>query len=633
MQLKEFYKLRKDFTIIGLTGRIGTGSSRISEILSNPDFIKNIEYDNSKEFKSAEEIKFNMCYNFLSHEGNFRPYQIMSYKEVILLHVVFESIQSDDFSNTFINILCQNGEKEEYINRFDRIKDKDFLILLAKFLNTKFSLISQHLPKTELLLNQWLQNKNEDNDFIKFYFDEFSAFSNELYNLLNRHSSTKRTRFNHDVSNNLRSFGNCTEQSFVSINGNYEHIYTVAETINRLIKLWRKKNDGVTHMVIDSLKNSLELMYFKEKFSGFYMIAVNKSEDERIKYLNDKPEIKGHSENLIRLDYEEYKGDEVNKGILSSPDIENCIQKSDFHIYHESSVSINSEEREYNLEYQLIKLLALINQPGIVTPTPLERTMQIAYNAKFNSGCISRQVGAVITDTNFTVKSIGWNDVAQNQMPCKLRSIHDLANNENVHLYSDYELSGGAFKYEKENISFNDAVSISVSKANFSNLEGRNCSFCFKTYQNSFENEKNQVHTRSLHAEENAMLQLTKNGGMGVKGGYLFTTASPCELCSKKAFQLGITKVFYIDPYPGIAMQHTLKNGTLEVHNPKMFMFKGAVGRAFHKLYEPFMSYKDEIAILTNLKPIKIEDINEMVKNLTEDEGKRNKILKLLSEE
>ena len=32
-------------------------------------------------------------------------------------------------------------------------------------------------------------------------------------------------------------------------------------------------------------------------------------------------------------------------------------------------------------------------------------------------------------------------------------------------------------------------------------------------------------------------------------------------------------------------------------------MFQGAVGRAFHKLYEPFMAYKDELKILTNISP------------------------------
>ncbi|WP_235846252.1 deaminase [Morganella psychrotolerans] len=59
--------------------------------------------------------------------------------------------------------------------------------------------------------------------------------------------------------------------------------------------------------------------------------------------------------------------------------------------------------------------------------------------------------------------------------------------------------------------------------------------------------ENNQVHTRSLHAEENAFLQISKYGGTGVQHGSLYTTASPCELCAKKAYQLGIKEIVFID--------------------------------------------------------------------------------------
>ena len=53
-------------------------------------------------------------------------------------------------------------------------------------------------------------------------------------------------------------------------------------------------------------------------------------------------------------------------------------------------------------------------------------------------------------------------------------------------------------------------------------------------------------------------------------------------------------------------------------------MFQGAVGRAYNKLYEPFISQKDEIAILTGLKPIaKLED---KLKTLTKDKKLKEKI-------
>jgi Cytidine and deoxycytidylate deaminase zinc-binding region len=120
---------------------------------------------------------------------------------------------------------------------------------------------------------------------------------------------------------------------------------------------------------------------------------------------------------------------------------------------------------------------------------------------------------------------------------------------------------------------------------------------CFKSLRNSITEGKNQVHTRSLHAEESAFLQITKYGGNGIKGGKLFTTASPCELCSKKAYQLGIKVIYYIDPYPGIAGKQILNAGAIE-NQPTVRLFNGAIGKAYHWLYEPIMSYKDELSLL-----------------------------------
>ena len=79
----------------------------------------------------------------------------------------------------------------------------------------------------------------------------------------------------------------------------------------------------------------------------------------------------------------------------------------------------------------------------------------------------------------------------------------------------------------------------------------------------------------------------------------MFTTASPCELCAKKAYQLGMTKIFYIDPYPGISMDHILASGA-EKQRPEMVLFTGAIGRAFHNLYTPIAPYKDELSALVS---------------------------------
>lgn len=150
-------------------------------------------------------------------------------------------------------------------------------------------------------------------------------------------------------------------------------------------------------------------------------------------------------------------------------------------------------------------------------------------------------------------------------------------------------------EFEKSDKDFLQAFKASSLKYIPIKQSGRNLSYCFKSEYNKFTGEKNQVHTRSLHAEENAFLQLAKYGGQAISGGVLFTTASPCELCSKKAYQLGLSKIYYVDPYPGIAVRQVLMIGN---NAPKLLLFYGAIGRAFHRLYSPILAYKDELSTL-----------------------------------
>jgi deoxycytidylate deaminase len=236
----------------------------------------------------------------------------------------------------------------------------------------------------------------------------------------------------------------------------------------------------------------------------------------------------------------------------------------------------------------MLRYISLMMHPGLITPTSVERCMQSAFTAKLNSGCISRQVGAVVADKGFSVKAIGWNDVPRGQVPCALRNVRHLFSKQDPDAFSDYE-NGEEFK--------NHLSKQPIALLRSAHYEGRNLSFCFKSNYNTLMQEKNQVHTRSLHAEENAFLQLSRGTGQVTEGGYLFTTASPCELCAKKAFQLGVSTIYFIDPYPGISNVHVLAQGRLTAR-PSLVQFTGAVGRTYHQLFSPIMPMKDELSFL-----------------------------------
>lgn len=57
------------------------------------------------------------------------------------------------------------------------------------------------------------------------------------------------------------------------------------------------------------------------------------------------------------------------------------------------------------------------------------------------------------------------------------------------------------------------------------------------------------------------MLRISRQGGVGLCGGTMYVTASPCVLCSKKAYQIGIRDIVYLDPYTDIATSIILECG------------------------------------------------------------------------
>lgn len=648
MSLDNFYKLRHNFIILGLTGKMQSGADQIVKLLNQDsltvdqtNFLREFQTE-YKSISQSESRKVRRIVDFFEFEDNWIKFEVIDYRNVILLFILHQNFDKD--SNTFVDNICnwilELGNYKEFITpRIGSEKgiskgSSDFIQNeFKKEISKAITSIEIDFSSCETLLDVLKKLEKEHSSSSGFFFDhKFKSFGKSFYESLDSFSPFLRHKFIHIVTYCLRRFGTL-DLSIIKKDpdaDNLEHIYIVADVINRLIKIYRKQNNNQARIIIDRLKNSYELMYFREKYSGFYMINSSRNEKDRLKLVKDKLQ-KSESETdtdqnfsfLNKLDNTEYLADEFKKGEFDSYDIENCVQKSDYHVIIRNNHSFDeiisnckkvAEQQEKkqiertNETYiyqpfilQVLKLVALIQQPGLVTPTYIERIMQSAYNAKLNSGCISRQVGAVVTDGHFSVKGIGWNDVPDGQTSCANRDLRDLVNASDDS-FTNFEKGETDNKYI-DGKSFNEKIKLDFSKKASeveNSLKGRPCSFCFKGFHNSYEAKENQVHTRSLHAEENAMLQIAKFGGQPLKGGNLFTTASPCELCSKKAYQLGVKNIFFIDLYPGISQNQILEGGK---SNPSVYPFQGAIGKSYQKLFEPFMSIKDETILRSGIKP------------------------------
>ncbi len=606
--IKSLYSQRDKFILIGLTGRTGSGCTTVAKILSTDD-MKKLDLKSYKtcDYNDSGERKYSIIYRYMKEGKKWKKFDVIEASSVI-----FSFILQDNYGKLFAYI--DSIAEEVHIKEVDQLKSE---IVKAFQKNKSEEAVDLENIKEEVIdqqLKDWinkiynddkyiesLENKdmNELNEMIIFFTTKLIEKKNEFRKAIKnitveevvqtKDTEDKETKvynlysyFMQQVGNNIRSSGeyDCKEEK------SGKEI-TLAERINYVIKMINRKeeleNKGKerTRICIDALRNSFEIQYFRDRYRAFYSFAINTEDSFRQNRLGM------NRKELESLDGIEYPG---RDGIFYHQNVAACLEISDVYLYNPNI----QNHKYFELTEQIIKYIALMLQPGLVAPTHLERCMQLAFNAKYNSGCLSRQVGAVVTGADFSVRSVGWNDVPKGQVPCNLRCVEDFCRNKDSETFSEFELEDEYFDETMQSI--NSCLQQDAIKAK---KEGKNYAYCFKDIYNGITGKSNQVYTRALHAEENAFLQISKYGGAKIQGGKLFTTASPCELCSKKAYQLGIEEIYYIDPYPGISKSHVLSFG--KTSNPQMIFFQGAIGNAYISLYAPRMPYKDEIRLVTGV--------------------------------
>lgn len=566
---------RSQFILIGLTGRTGSGCTTAAGILEmeNPDY------------PVDAEVKLNNDH-FFSGYNRYR-YDIVQ-KYATVNHRAFFSIKVSDLISAYI-LNMSREDTEEFVKGYcsaGSFLKVESLLSLKNHLKTK---IENKLNRgiTKKILDHDAKESLSDCELSKFllYITLMRKYTDWMKINLNIIESKLYLKVYQAAGNSIRKLGYVASK-FDRSEFDPNSLFHLPKTINKVIKSIKRvqeKNGESTFIVIDAIRNPYEAKFFKDRYANFYLVSINAPNVDRKQYLQKMH--KYSEEEFDKLEKSEAGEHGIQDSDFIGQNVPRCIEISDIHIFNPRKESGNHNV----LKAQLAWYISLIQHPGIITPTSMERVMQIAYAAKINSGCISRQVGAVVTDKNYSIKSIGWNDTAHGQVPCNLRSLDGLKSSFDPLVYSQFERNDEKFRKaaEEQRIKVVDVCEET----------GRNNAYCFKSIKNRIDNEKNQVHTRSLHAEENAFLQLTKYGGVGIEGGKLFTTASPCELCSKKAYQLGIKEIVFIDPYPGIAIDHILTVGSSP---PDLTQFRGAVGKGYHQLYDPIMPYKDELSCISS---------------------------------
>ena len=411
-------------------------------------------------------------------------------------------------------------------------------------------------------------------------------------------------------------------------------VFTMPRKMVQFIKMLRHPFSSQTHtnrdvrVVIDSIKNAYEANYLRQRYSSFYLFSLSAKDEVRKSRLMNREAKKMTIKEIRHVDWNEYseegakhfrriddkiKGEEkrlkednhyneASEAALTSykgkqkkrfpeayennlsqfylQDVATSIENADVFI----SSNHEGNTKDSNLILEIVRNVSLIMFPGLLVPTPIERCMQIAYSAKGNSGCLSRQVGAVVTDKDYNILSVGWNDVPCGEVSCSRKNLIDLCRFEDRGAYSLYELESPEFRERLNEFDY--------KFPNFHEyLSGLPMRYCFKDIHK--DGEKNPMRARAMHAEEKALAHV----GLEAEGGCLFTTSSPCEMCSKNAKNHKIKKIYYIELYPGISETHYTQSGDKN-NIAEHILFSGAVGRAYTQMYYSIMPQKDILEML-----------------------------------
>lgn len=283
--------------------------------------------------------------------------------------------------------------------------------------------------------------------------------------------------------------------------------------------------------IIDSIKNSEELDLLKSVYGKIlHVISVFSPISHRASELEKKLGAKGDVYALIDRD----SGEEIEHG----QSVRDVFPLADFFLRIDDSADDKTEER-------IRRYLDLLLGVKIITPSIDERAMYEAHAAARNSACLSRQVGASLTDQFGNLLSVGWNDV-----PRAFGGLYELCARPGESDYVDHRcwnMSGGFCSNDREKKVIAVKLTDALIKENIVNEDKREA--VFSKLRRSSELKGLIEFSRAVHAEMHALLNAGRSAGDRIASGRLYVTTYPCHSCARHIIAAGVKEVRFIEPY------------------------------------------------------------------------------------
>lgn len=340
------------------------------------------------------------------------------------------------------------------------------------------------------------------------------------------------------------------------------------ETISEIVP-------GRVAYVVDQLKHPDEVLLLRRVYGNlFYLVGVLASEQQRVKNLR-----RTMTPNEVTAVVERDRQDDEESG----QQLDKTLKLADFFLR-------NNQQNDKSLDRPLGRFLALIHGQTSRTPTKDEYAMYAAFSAGLRSACLSRQVGASITDSLGNVIATGCNDVPK----------------ANGGLYSEDDgdsdhrcvyLQGGICFNESKKDELTAKIKKTLEQNGVAAAEAEKLAAAIRGQTRLKDLTE---FSRSVHAEMDALISVARKGGPSVLGGNLYTTTYPCHNCARHIVAAGILKVFYVEPYE--------KSLALELHSDAIasdsevtdsqhvtfLHFEGVAPRQYQNLFLMLKDRKDQ---------------------------------------
>ncbi|HEX9825303.1 MAG TPA: deaminase, partial [Flavobacteriaceae bacterium] len=232
-----------------------------------------------------------------------------------------------------------------------------------------------------------------------------------------------------------------------------------------------------------------------------------------------------------------------------------------------------------SIDPKIKRFLNLVFCNEIITPTKHENAMYLAAAAAGNSACLSRQVGACLTDAKGNVLSVGWNDVPKfGGGVYQYSEIDPVGQNDNRCMNLS---SGVCFNDMEKSIIRNDLIKTFIKEGIIKDIDKTKA---VKILEDSRIKELIEF-SRAVHAEMHAIISAGKKSGEGIEKGILYCTTYPCHNCARHIIASGISEVYFIEPYrKSLAIKlhrDSITEDIFKKDRVKILMFEGISPKSY----------------------------------------------------